>query len=209
MISLEKDRLAENKHGRVAVIVAHPDDETLWAGGLLLSRPEWSPFIVSLCRGNDPDRAPRFKRVLDRLGAKGAMGSMDDGPDQCPISAKAMQDEVLKLLPEREYDLVLTHSPLGEYSWHRRHEECSRAVQSLWRSGTLRATKMWQFAYEDGEGSYAPRPRQDASLYVRLSDELWTQKYQLITDVYSFKGDSWEAKATTRTEAFYCFSETE
>ena len=44
----------------VAVIVAHPDDETLWAGGTILSHPEWKWFIVSLCRGNDQDRSVRF-----------------------------------------------------------------------------------------------------------------------------------------------------
>ena len=32
---------------RVAVIVAHPDDETLWAGGLLLAHPEWTTFIAT------------------------------------------------------------------------------------------------------------------------------------------------------------------
>ena len=52
---------------QVAVVVAHPDDETLWAGGLLLGHPEWSPFIVTLCRGQDPDRAPKFQRALECL----------------------------------------------------------------------------------------------------------------------------------------------
>ena len=45
---------------RVAVVVAHPDDETLWTGGLLLSHPEWSIFIVSLCRGKDTDPTASF-----------------------------------------------------------------------------------------------------------------------------------------------------
>jgi LmbE family N-acetylglucosaminyl deacetylase len=44
----------------VAVIVAHPDDETLWAGGTILSHPSWQWFIVCLCRGSDKDRAPKF-----------------------------------------------------------------------------------------------------------------------------------------------------
>ena len=31
---------------RVVAILVHPDDETLWTGGLLLSHPEWTPFIL-------------------------------------------------------------------------------------------------------------------------------------------------------------------
>jgi LmbE family N-acetylglucosaminyl deacetylase len=31
----------------VAIIVAHPDDETLWAGGTILNHPSWKCFIIS------------------------------------------------------------------------------------------------------------------------------------------------------------------
>ena len=149
---------------RVAVVVAHPDDETLWAGGLLLSHPEWSPFIVTLCRGRDPERAPRFLRALERLSAKGTMGDLDDGPDQVPLPATMVQDAILSLLPGRDYDILLTHAPDGEYTRHRRHEEVSRAVWALWRDGNLRARRLWQFAYEDGGGAYFPRPRKERRL---------------------------------------------
>lgn len=195
--------------GRVAVIVAHPDDETLWAGGLLLSHPEWSPFIVTLCRGKDPDRAPKFRKVLDRLGASGAMGDLDDGPGQTPISEKAVAESLLDLFSERDYDLLLTHSPSGEYTRHRRHEEVARAVWSLWRGGVLRARSLWQFAYEDGGGAYPPRPKRDASFHVPLPDSVYTRKYRLITEVYGFDDASWEAKAVSRTEAFNFFHEPE
>jgi LmbE family N-acetylglucosaminyl deacetylase len=33
----------------IAVIVAHPDDETLWAGGTILEHPSNDWFIVCLC----------------------------------------------------------------------------------------------------------------------------------------------------------------
>ena len=194
---------------RVAVVVAHPDDETLWAGGLLLSHPEWSPFIVTLCRGKDPDRAPKFLRALERLSAKGTMGDLDDGPDQVPLPATMVQDAILSLLPGRDYDILLTHAPDGEYTRHRRHEEVSRAVWVLWRDGDLRARRLWQFAYEDGGGAYSPRPRKDACLNLPLSDAVWTRKYGIITEVYGFGEASWEAQVVPRTEAFGCFSEQE
>lgn len=202
------DRKPDSEGGgpvRVAVIVAHPDDETLWAGGLLLSHPEWSPFIVTLCRGKDPDRAPRFRKALERLGAKGAMGDLDDGPEQVPLSPKVVQDAIMALLPRRDYDLLLTHAPVGEYTWHRRHEEVSRAVWDLWRNENLRAEKLWQFAYEDGGGAYFPRPREDAYLtHLPLSDAVWARKYAIITEVYGFGEASWEAQSVTRDEAFSC-----
>ena len=190
----------------VAVVVAHPDDETLWAGGLLLSHPEWSPFIVTLCRGEDPDRAPRFLEALGRLSAKGAMGDLDDGREQVPLPATIVQDAILSLLPGSDYDFVLTHAPGGEYTRHRRHEEVSRAVWALWRDGALRARGLWQFAYEDGGGAYLPRPRKDADLHLPLSDAVWTRKHGIITEVYGFGEASWEARVVPRTEAFACLS---
>ena len=195
------------KTARVAVIVAHPDDETLWAGGLLLSHPEWSPFVLTLCRGEDPDRAPRFVKALERLGAKGAMGKLDDGPDQFPLSSEHVEETILSLLPRLEFDILLTHAPQGEYTWHRRHGEVSRAVQELWRDGRLHGRALWQFAYEDGGGTYTPRPQKHATFQLALSDAVWNQKLGIITTIYGFSEDSWEARAAGRTEAFHCFTE--
>jgi LmbE family N-acetylglucosaminyl deacetylase len=200
---------APSKSTHVAVVVAHPDDETLWAGGLLLSHPEWSPFIVTLCRGEDPDRAPRFIKALECLGAKGVMGNLDDGPDQFPLSTEHMEAAILSLLPRLEFDILLTHAPQGEYTWHRRHGEVSRAVQELWRDGRIQARALWQFAYEDGGGTYAPRPQKKASFQISLPDAVWQEKFGIITSIYGFDEASWEAKAVTRTEAFNCFAEPE
>ena len=82
---LDEQQQEPGRTPQVAVIVAHPDDETLWTGGLLLSHPEWSPFIVTLCRGEDSDRAPKFFKAMECLGAKGA-GSERRRADQDGIS---------------------------------------------------------------------------------------------------------------------------
>ena len=66
----------------VLIIVAHPDDETLWAGGTILNNPLWDCFIISLCRKNDADRAPKFYDVLKILKAKGIMGNLTMKPNK-------------------------------------------------------------------------------------------------------------------------------
>lgn len=200
----------------VAVIVAHPDDETLWAGGQILARPQWDWTVVTLCRGDDADRAARFRRVLERFAAVGAMGDLDDGPDQTPLEAAEVRDAILTLLSRtagqvgpgrahRAFDAALTHGPQGEYTRHRRHEEVSRAVADLWRSGELGAGRLFLFAYQDGGRAYPPRPRGDAHLVETLPEELWRGKYEIVTRLYGFAADSWEAQAAGRQEAFWSF----
>jgi LmbE family N-acetylglucosaminyl deacetylase len=191
---------------QVAVVVAHPDDETLWAGGTLLSHPEWNCFIACLCRKDDPDRALKFARVLDLLGAKGTMGTLDDGPEQQPLPEKKVQNMILQLLPGRCFDLVLTHSIYGEYTRHRRHEETGRAVISLWADGMLTTAECWTFAYEDGHKTYYPRAMPGADHYEVLPEKIWKQKYQLMTGIYGFAPDSWEAGTTPTAEAFLQFT---
>jgi len=190
---------------RAAAVVAHPDDETLWCGGYILAHPEFHWRIVTLCRASDPDRAPKFRRVLEQLGAVGEMADLDDEPGQVPLPGELVQETIARLLAGDSYSLILTHGPKGEYTRHRRHEECCRSVVELWQSGTIHTQRLWLFAYEDGSRAYLPRVRDDADRTDVLTESVWLEKRRLITDVYGYGTESWETQSVPREEGFWCF----
>jgi LmbE family N-acetylglucosaminyl deacetylase len=191
---------------KVAIIVAHPDDEILWCGGTIINHPEWQCFVVCLCRKNDPDRAPRFYNVLKSIKANGIMGDLDDGPDQIPLAEDVVKRAIQVLLPADDFGLVITHSPAGEYTRHWRHEEIGNAVIQLWQGGQINTRELWAFAYEDGVGKYLPRPVQTADLFFPLTDKTLQKKYNMINTEYNFSKDSWEARTTPNAEAFWRFT---
>jgi LmbE family N-acetylglucosaminyl deacetylase len=189
-----------------AVIVAHPDDETLWTGGMILMHPDWNWFILSLCRGSDPDRAPRFFNALKRFGAEGKMDDLDDGVGQTSLENDEIEAAILHSLPSPRFDLIVTHSPAGEYTRHRRHEETGEAVIRLWHAGRIETDELWMFAYEDQGKQSLPRPIRSAHIYRELPGEIWSRKYELITRTYGFHEDGFEARTTPRAEAFWRFT---
>lgn len=195
-----------NNAKSAAIIVAHPDDETLWAGGTILSNPSWKWFVVCLCRGSDEGRAPRFFRALKVLEAEGTIGDLDDGPGQIPLADEAVERAILDLLPPERFDLLITHNPTGEYTKHLRHEETNKAVTRLWNAGEISASELWTFAYEDGNKAYYPRPVESAPVFLTLSNLIWIRKYRIITEIYGFGKDGWEARTTPLKEAFWQFS---
>ena len=132
------------------------------------------------------------------------MANLDDEPDQAPLRAEQVQETAAHLLAGRNYNLILTHGPNGEYTQHRRHAECCRAVIELWRSGSVDTKRLWLFAYEDGGRAYLPRVRDDADRRDVLTNEVWLEKYRLVTEIYGFGRDSWEAQTTPREEGFCC-----
>ena len=190
----------------VVVIVAHPDDETLWAGGSILSHPSWKCFIVCLCRGSDIERSTKFHLALKVLKSEGIMGDLDDGPDQIPLDDREVDQAILELLPSKQYDLIISHNPTGEYSKHLRHEEVSKSVIRLWHLNEIFTNELWTFAYEDGGRKYYPRPVENASIYRNLTRRIWLRKYSIITETYGFEPHSWEAETTPRAESFWQFS---
>ena len=189
----------------IAVIVAHPDDETLWAGGTILSHPNHKWFIVCLCRASDTDRSTRFYKTLRQLKARGVMGDLDDGPDQKPLDEEVLENEILRLLPTTDFDLIMTHNCTGEYTRHLRHEEVNKAVITLWYNGKVSCKELWTFAYEDGKKAYFPQAVEKANIVEILSEQIWAKKYKIITKTYGFEKDSWEAETTPTTEAFWKF----
>jgi len=200
-----RDSVLIKDNSECAVIVAHPDDETLWAGGLMLMHPKVKWTVVTLCRKSDPDRAPRFFKALERLRAGGFMADLDDGPEQTPLDSGQVQKTIEKLLPSKKFDIIITHSTSGEYTRHLRHEETAKAVLALWNSDRLFADELWTFAYEDGNRRYFPRAIKDADLLVGLNEEIWRKKYDIITRTYGFDRESFEAKTTPKEEAFRRF----
>jgi LmbE family N-acetylglucosaminyl deacetylase len=185
------------------VIVAHPDDETLWAGGTILSHPSWKWFILCLCRGSDIERASKFYQALQILHSDGSMGDLDDGPQQKPLDEPDVRKAILELLPCKHYDLILTHNISGEYTHHLRHQEVSKAVTNLWLDNEISADSLLTFAYEDGNKLYLPRAIENATIFKPLSKKIWTKKYNLITKIYGFENQSWEARTTPLAEAFW------
>jgi len=196
----------EDRPTAAGIIVAHPDDETMWAGGAILMHPTWPWDIYALCRGSDPDRAPRFHRALQRLRASGRIADLNDGPDQTPLPDPLVEQQILSLVGDSSFDILMTHGPNGEYTTHRRHIETSNAVTALWRSGRVEASELWFFAYEDGGGAHLPRAIENADTKIELPPQVWEEKYGIIHEVYGFDDDTWEARATPKIEAFWRFT---
>ncbi|MFH1904030.1 MAG: PIG-L family deacetylase [bacterium] len=191
------------KNSKCAVIVAHPDDETLWAGGMILSNTQVDWTIITICRKSDTNRAPKFFKTLDNFKAAGFMADLDDGPEQNSLSSIEIQKTIMELLPSSMFEIIITHSLDGEYTRHLRHEETANAVLSLWRNKKVSANQLWTFAYEDSNGKYLPKAIVEADLLVELTDEIWQRKYNIITEIYGFDKDSFEARTTPRKEAFW------
>lgn len=190
---------------KCAVIVAHPDDETLWAGGLMLMHPDVKWTVVTLCRKSDAERAAKFFGAMQEFDAAGFMADLDDGPEQKPLEGGEVQRAIIGLFPPVRFDVIVTHGTSGEYTRHLRHEETAQAVMRLWKTERLNTGQIWCFAYEDGGGQYLPRAEREADLQIKLPDSIWQKKYDIITKIYGFGEDSFEAKTTPRQEAFWCF----
>src|SRR5664280_1271368 len=93
----------------------------------------------------------------------------------------------------------LAQAPAQQLTLHR------QSVVELWRSGGIDTGRLWLFAYEDEGRAYLPRVRGDADWRDTLTDDIWLQKRRLITDVYGYGAESWEAQTTPREEGFWCF----
>jgi len=201
------------KRGRALIIVAHPDDETIWIGGTILAHPmvEWT--IYALCGKNNPERARRFRRAAKIFNARGIISDLKDNDDR--LSAKELSRRaekfIIRGLSRKSFDHIFTHGEDGEYG-NKRHQGVYMAVSNLLKNKKLsaesgsafggQARNVFCFAYEMHKGGRFASPKKKADFELKLSKPTFNKKLKIIRDVYGFTPNSFEFKSCAKVETF-------
>ncbi len=188
-------------HRPALMIVAHPDDETIWAGGLLINNRDWNWTIMSLCRGDDHDRRPKFLKVCDFYHASAIITTLNDSPELATIDpARDIGDAILRHCGETNWALCVTHGINGEYG-HQRHIDIHREVRRLVDTNQLACREFWTFAYKCEQKTCVQAA--DADLRFGLTGGVHEAKRNIVINMYGFGSDSFEARSCLNPESFH------
>jgi len=110
------------------MIVAHPDDEIIFGGHLLVRNP-LGYKVVCVSSGLDPIRKSEFISVMSELGIVDYEIWNYDDALYTPFPHK-LTDELRKVIFERKWNKIITHNPMGEYG-HPQHRDLHLKVKSI------------------------------------------------------------------------------
>ena len=183
------------------VIVAHPDDETIWMGGTILQNKDYEWEIVCLCRKDDKDRMPKFSKVCKELNADYSISDLDDEKFD-DLSVDEVISKIKAMKKNDEYDYVYTHGENGEYG-HIRHLDVHKAVNKMIENKELKCKEIFYFSYKgkNAVGSFCSINK-TANKFIKLSKDIHSKKLYLIKNVYGFNDESFEVKSSGNVEAF-------
>ncbi len=151
------------------LVVAHPDDETIFFAGLLMAEKKHPWHVVCVTDGNADghgnDRHKQFVAACKRLGV--SKYYFFDLPDkyETRLDIKKMKSN-LSTLPR--FHEVFTHGPIGEYG-HPHHQDVCMAVHEHF----LNLAPVWGAAH-----NCAP------DRVIKLTKSQFAVKAEILSEIY-------------------------
>ena len=195
---MSKVKLEYNK--KALVIVAHPDDETIWIGGTIARNKKIDWTIFSLCRASDHDRAPKFRRVCEYYEARSIITDLDD---EGKLSLEEVKQEAKKIILEKidfnEFDYIFTHGVNGEYG-HERHIAVHLAIDELIKEKKINPETVFYFNYVKNKNDLLEPDNNSIVNY--LSKKELVEKKKIVAEMYGYLPDGIDVGYCTNPEAF-------
>jgi LmbE family N-acetylglucosaminyl deacetylase len=185
------------------IIIAHPDDETIWLGGVIMMNPEIDWTVLCLARSDDPDRGPKFARVAAQLNFKYFHENLDDlGRISFLKHVEDTKRIIKKHIGATEFDFIITHGENGEYG-HRDHKSIHEAVRDLAERGKLKAeTILYLHMRQPRKRTPLLVPRVRPDLLIDIPARIYEAKKDIMEKIYGYSRDGIDTSYCTKVEAF-------
>lgn len=113
------------------MIVAHPDDETIWGGNHL---HKGNYLVVCITNKDNEIRSKEFYEVMKQTNSQGIMlkypDKTDGKRDNWKRCKKAISEDIKFIMKQNDWKEIVTHNPDGEYG-HQHHKMTNRIVTRL------------------------------------------------------------------------------
>lgn len=167
-----KNEVKSNKYNKL-MIVAHPDDETIWGGANLI---EDDYVVVCVTCGVSNVRSEEFKKVMEITNDKYIMLGYPDKINGVISNWEYIYDSIesnLKsIIDDGDYEKIVTHNPDGEYG-HIHHKMISKMVTK-----NVDKEKLYYF------GRYYKNKNVIPNSSKRIEDGLYRKKVNELINIY-------------------------
>lgn len=162
------------------MIVAHPDDETIFGGGHLL---EGKYLVVCITAGNDVVRSREFIKAMNATNDKGLMLGYPDKTmgkrDKWTSCKSDIKAELTKIINYKHWKTIVTHSPQGEYG-HIHHKMTNGIVTDIYNEVCGDDQDLYYFAHYYTKEEIGAVEKD----LVPLDKNIFDKKYKYAHDVY-------------------------